>query len=380
MMTDYLTIHQQLLLSLECDNINIFFQEIENIFNKYYGINQVIVANINYQQLLNIIFISETIRDSQKFLQLEINDYFKNNHEQENCDHVHLFSIKLFSIKLVYQSQYLGWLLVSDYGKKKQNFDPQFIEIIKKYTSLFIYHQDIKNKEKKIRQIQQNQSEYLSKMNHELRSPIASVIGFAKMLRQQLYGELNPKQLQYVNAIYEAGSYLLELINDLLDIAKLDAQKEELFIEKFLVRELCESCLSLVKIRTSEANLQLNLSIAEDVKYLEADKRKVKQILVNLLTNAIKFTDKGSVTLKVIIENKLIKFQVIDTGIGIKLTDQKKLFQPFTQIVNHLQPQQKGTGLGLMISRELARLHGGDITLVSQECQGSCFTLSLPNK
>jgi len=215
-------------------------------------------------------------------------------------------------------------------------------------------------------------------MNHELRTPIAAVIGFAKMLQQRLYGELNPKQAQYIDAIYQSGTYLLELVSDFLDITKIQAQKEELFIEKILVDELCESSLALVKSKAEEDKIDLNLEINSNIDYCFADQRRIKQILVNLLSNAVKFTEKGSVTLSVKKETNNLLFNVIDTGIGIDVQSQTKLFQPFAQLRNSLQNKHRGSGLGLVISRELARLHGGDITVQSEKNKGSCFTLSLP--
>lgn len=226
--------------------------------------------------------------------------------------------------------------------------------------------------------IKTSKTEYLLQMNHELRTPMTAVIGFAKMLKQEIYGQLNPKQSQYVKAIYDSGVYLLELINDLLDITKLEADKEELFIENILVKEICLSCLSLVQEKANEQKLILNLEIDDGINSCYADARKIKQILVNLLSNAVKFTEKGTITLKVEKTNDYLDFSVIDTGIGIKEIDQKKLFKPFLQLKNNLNRKHKGSGLGLILSAKLAKLHGGDITLISEEKKGSCFTFHLP--
>jgi signal transduction histidine kinase len=221
-------------------------------------------------------------------------------------------------------------------------------------------------------------SQFLSHMNHELRTPLTGILGFARMLKDEIYGSLNPKQQQYVGAIAASGEHLLSLVNDFLDISKIEADREELFLETVAVEDLCLASLSMVESRAREQSLDLQLEIAPDVDLCKADQRRIKQVLVNLLSNAIKFTEVGSVTLKVQRDGDRLEFSVIDTGIGLKKADQEKLFQPFQQIHNHLSRKHKGTGLGLALSRKLAQLHGGDLTLVSQEGKGSCFTLHLP--
>ncbi|MGF1480633.1 MAG: ATP-binding protein [Cyanophyceae cyanobacterium] len=224
----------------------------------------------------------------------------------------------------------------------------------------------------------QAKSQFLSVMNHELRTPLTSIIGFSNLLMEEIYGSLNQKQMQYVSAILESGEYLLELINDLLDISKIEAEKEELFLEKVPVEEICLSSLSLVAEKARQEGLRIEVNIAPNVGVCLADQRRLKQILVNLLSNSVKFTSAGgSVTLQVQQDTE-IRFSIIDTGIGISPEDQQKLFQPFVQINNRFSRKQKGTGLGLALSRKLAQLHGGDITLVSEVGKGSCFTLHLP--
>ena len=221
-------------------------------------------------------------------------------------------------------------------------------------------------------------SDFLSNMSHELRTPLTGILGFSNILLQQIFGPLNDKQKQYIEGISNCGNHLLELINDLLDISKLEAGKEELAIEQIVIEELCQDCLSLFQERCLKQNLQLNLSIITDVKTWIADRRRTKQILVNLLSNAVKFTESGSITLQVEKSGDNLQLSVTDTGIGISQADQLTLFQPFKQLDSGLNRKYEGTGLGLALSRKLARLHGGDIILKSQEGRGSCFTLILP--
>lgn len=223
-------------------------------------------------------------------------------------------------------------------------------------------------------------SEFLSNMSHELRTPLTGILGFTSILLEQIFGPLISKQRQYIEGISSCGKQLLELINDLLDLTKIEAGKEELTLETVLVEEVCQACLSLFQERTQQRGLQLSLVIASDVTTFIADQRRLRQILVNLLSNAVKFTVYGAVTLKVEQIADMIAFSVVDTGIGINQAAQASLFQPFQQLDSGLNRKYEGTGLGLALSRKLARLHGGDITLYSELGRGSCFTLHLPKQ
>lgn len=220
--------------------------------------------------------------------------------------------------------------------------------------------------------------EFISHLNHELRSPIAAILGFARMLREEIYGSLNDKQMQYIKATVTTGEHALDLINDYLDLAKVNADKEELEPEKLAVEDICRASLAIVEEKARNKGLKLNLDIDGEVDFCLADKLRLRQILVNLLSNAVKFTQEGSVTLQITPQDKNLQFSVIDTGIGISAANQKKLFQPFQQIKNPVCRDEKGTGLGLALSRKLAILHGGDIVLTSTEGKGSCFTLFIP--
>ncbi len=223
-------------------------------------------------------------------------------------------------------------------------------------------------------------TEFLANMSHELRTPLSSIIGFSSVLLDQIFGQLNEKQQDYIAKISSSGWHLLRLINDLLDLSKIEAGKEELTLETILVEEVCQACLSMTQERANQRGLKLSLEIASEVTTCIADKRRLQQILLNLLSNAIKFTPTGSVTLKVESCEDTINFCVIDTGIGISQADQAVLFQPFQQLDSGINRKHEGTGLGLALSRRLARLHDGDITITSELGCGSCFTLHLPRE
>ena len=221
-------------------------------------------------------------------------------------------------------------------------------------------------------------SEFLANMSHELRTPLTSILGFSKVLRQQIFGPLNDKQQQYIERISSSGEHLLALINDLLDLSKIEAGEEELVLEILQVGDVARECISLMQESANSRGLELAFVMEPDVTTCMADERRLKQILLNLLANAVKFTETGAVTLKVSETDGMIKLSVIDTGIGIPPADQAVLFQPFRQLDSSLARKYPGTGLGLVLARKLARLHGGDVTLQSDLGQGSCFTLCLP--
>lgn len=224
----------------------------------------------------------------------------------------------------------------------------------------------------------QAKSDFLSNMSHELRTPLTSIIGFTSVLQEQIFGTLNDKQLKYITVIATCGDQLLALINDLLDLSKIEAGTEELELETLLVKDICQECITLIRQQANSKDLQLLLFIETDSTTCIADELRLKQILLNLLSNAVKFTEAGSVTLTVNQEKDSIQFAVSDTGIGISKKDQATLFQPFQQVDSSSNRKYKGTGLGLALARKLALLHGGDITLESELGHGSCFTLFLP--
>lgn len=223
-------------------------------------------------------------------------------------------------------------------------------------------------------------SEFLTHMSHELRTPLTGILGFSSLLLKEVFGTLNPKQRQYIQGVQSCGQHLLELINDLLDLSKIEAGKEELFLETVIVQEICEACINMIREVATNRGLQLSLKIDPAVSVCRADKRRLKQILFNLLSNAVKFTEVGSVHLNVTQSDDALHFAVIDTGIGIAEADQSKLFQSFYQLDGGLNRKYEGTGLGLVLARKLAQLHQGDITVTSKQGEGSCFILHLPCK
>ncbi len=223
-------------------------------------------------------------------------------------------------------------------------------------------------------------SEFLATMSHELRTPLNAIMGLSQLLQQEMVGPLNEKQQEYIGCVYSSGQHLLALINDILDLSKVEAGKEELLQLPLLVRDVCNYAISTVSDQALDKGLQLTHEIDSEAEIFIGDERRVKQMLLNLLTNAIKFTPAGTVSLEVKKVSNGISFTVADTGIGIDPNNFKFLFQPFKQLDSRLNRQYEGTGLGLALTRKLARLHGGDVTVESALGQGSRFTLFLPDQ
>ncbi|XHX75957.1 MAG: PAS domain S-box protein [Stenomitos frigidus ULC029] len=222
-------------------------------------------------------------------------------------------------------------------------------------------------------------SEFLATMSHELRTPLNAILGLSQLLEQQIFGVLNAKQAEYMSHIHSSGDHLLLLINDILDLAKVESGQDNISPIEINVLDLCTYCLNLVREQAYDRGLQLTSQFDHTVHTCFADERRLKQILINLLSNAIKFTPTGTISLIVSKQSQGIAFTIADTGIGITAEQLPQLFIPFSQLDSQLNRQYAGTGLGLALSRNLARLHGGDITVASVPGEGSRFTLYLPD-
>lgn len=227
--------------------------------------------------------------------------------------------------------------------------------------------------------ISQHKSEFLANMSHELRTPLNAVIGFSEVLEDKLFGELNDKQIEYVRDIHASGQHLLSLINDVLDLSKIEAGRVELNSMWFDLPSTIDATITLVRERAVRHGLEIGSSIDANLGGIEADECKVRQVLLNLLSNAVKFTAAGGridVTATGV-ENE-VHISVTDTGIGIAPEDQEAVFEEFTQVGRDHAGKREGTGLGLTLARKFVELHGGRIWLVSSYGKGSTFTFSLP--
>lgn len=223
--------------------------------------------------------------------------------------------------------------------------------------------------------------EFLASMSHELRTPMTSILGLTEALREQLYGTLNEKQLRAVNTIEQSGQHLLDLINDILDLSKIEAGQFQLYRAPCSVDETCMAALQMIKGMAQQKRQSVGFTINLTSIEIEADQRRLKQMLVNLLSNAVKFTPEGGqlgLDVQADAREGVVRFQVWDHGIGIAQEDFARLFRPFTQLDGRLARQYSGTGLGLSLVRRMAELHGGSVSVDSSLGEGSRFTLSLP--
>ena len=226
-----------------------------------------------------------------------------------------------------------------------------------------------------------SKSEFLANMSHELRTPLNAIIGFSEVLQGELFGSLGDERyVEYAGHINESGDHLLSIINDILDLAKLEAGKMELSESVFSISDLLGRCLTLVRSRADNAQVSLQFQIDQQLPLLRADERALKQVLINLLSNAIKFTPpNGTVTMEV--RHSPVGdlyIAVADTGVGMSSDDIRKALQPFGQVDSKLARQHEGTGLGLPISASLIRAHGGELTVESQLEIGTTVTARFP--
>jgi PAS domain S-box-containing protein len=240
--------------------------------------------------------------------------------------------------------------------------------------------EEIRLENERLISINKAKSEFINIMGHELRTPMTSIIGYSSLLKEQKYGELNTKQEFYVDNVLINSQHLIELINDILDLGKIEAGKMELVIEDISLPEIINETVVLLKEKSSRKNITLDKDFDPMLDIITADKQKLKLILFNLFSNAIKFSedDGGTITISTKKEGDMAKISVSDTGIGIKEEDIDRIFHKFEQLDQGLSRKYEGSGLGLHITKHLVELHGGKIIVESTYGEGSTFTFYLP--
>jgi signal transduction histidine kinase len=237
---------------------------------------------------------------------------------------------------------------------------------------------EIEEKSRQLEVASQHKSEFLANMSHELRTPLNAIIGFSEVLSERMFGELNEKQEEYLKDIYASGTHLLSLINDILDLSKIEAGRMELELTDFDLPQAIDNALTLVRERAGRRGVALHQSAEANLGEINGDERKVKQVLLNLLSNALKFTPEGGrVELRARAVDGMAEISVTDTGVGIAAEDQEAVFEEFRQ-VGTADKKAEGTGLGLTLCRKFVELHGGKIWVTSQVGAGSTFTFTIP--
>jgi len=238
---------------------------------------------------------------------------------------------------------------------------------------------EIQEKSAQLEVANKHKSEFLANMSHELRTPLNAIIGFSEVLSERMFGEVNEKQADYLKDIHESGKHLLSLINDILDLSKIEAGRMDLELSSFDLPTALSNAMTLVRERAQRHGIALSLEVDKRLGSFQADERKLKQIVVNLLSNAVKFTpDGGKVDVSAKRFDGKVEIAVKDTGIGIAPEDHAAVFEEFKQVGRDYTRKAEGTGLGLALTKRFVELHGGEVRLDSALGKGSTFTISIP--
>lgn len=322
----------------------------------YYGYTREKMINLNIADI-NILSKEQILEELKQERSKELNHYFF-THRLSSGE---LRDIEKYSYPISISEKIFLYTIISDITdtKKMQS------ELVRAKMEA-----EVANKAK---------SEFLASMSHELRTPLNSIIGFSDMLLTQNFGPLNEKQLRYVNNISVSGNHLLKLINDVLDISKVEAGKMELHVEKLLISSSVSEVKTLLTPLATNKNIQILNMVDEKLENINADRTKFKQILYNLMDNAIKFTPEGGyVTVDARIKESGAEIIVRDTGIGMSEEEARKVFQPFVQLENPELKKQKGTGLGLSLVKKFVEMHKGKVWVESKSGEGSKFIFTIP--
>jgi signal transduction histidine kinase len=237
---------------------------------------------------------------------------------------------------------------------------------------------EIHDKSRQLEIASQHKSQFLANMSHELRTPLNAILGYTELMADGAYGEPSEKMLGILKRLEANGKHLLGLINDVLDLSKIEAGQLELELSEYCVQDIAQTVRSTLEPLAADKKLAFKLELARELPPGHGDGRRLTQVLINLVGNAIKFTDAGEIAIKAEANNGSFHVSVRDTGPGISAADQAKLFQEFQQADNAITRKKGGTGLGLAISKRIIEMHGGRIWVESQPGQGSTFTFTLP--
>ena len=289
----------------------------------------------------------------------------------------------LLGVPLLFERRILGVLVI--WRREAKAFAQEVVNLLQTFANqsalavenarLFL---EIEDKSRQLEAASRHKSEFLANMSHELRTPLNAVIGFSEVLAEKMFGDLNDKQAEYLQDILESGRHLLSLINDILDLSKIEAGRMELEAADFDLPSAIENALILVRERASRHGIALASTVDEHLGLIRGDERKVKQVLLNLLSNALKFTPEGGrVDVRAALSEGQAEVSVADTGVGIAPEDQAAVFEEFRQ-VGTADKKVEGTGLGLTLAKKFVELHGGRIWVESEPGRGSTFTFTLP--
>jgi signal transduction histidine kinase len=289
----------------------------------------------------------------------------------------------LVAVPILREGRLIGGLAVN--RNQPGEFSPDTVELLQTFAAQSalaiqnarLFH-EIEDKSRQLEVASQHKSEFLANMSHELRTPLNAIIGFSEVLAEKMFGELNEKQEEYSKDIHASGQHLLSLINDILDLSKIEAGRMELELSDFHLPTALDNALTLVRERAARRGIALQMNVDNRLGQIQADERKVRQVVLNLLSNAIKFTPEGGrIEVRAETRDESVEVSVSDTGVGIAPEDQEAVFEEFRQ-VGTADKKVEGTGLGLTLCRKFVELHGGRIWVKSQVGTGSTFTFTIP--
>jgi signal transduction histidine kinase len=290
------------------------------------------------------------------------------------------------AVPLLREDRIIGGLVIR--RKSTGEFRAEVVELLKTFATQSVVaiqnarlFREIEDKSRQIEAANRHKSEFLANMSHELRTPLNAIIGFSEVLQEKLFGELNDKQAEYTSDILTSGQHLLSLINEILDLSKVEAGRMELELAPFDLPLAIDNARTFVRERAVKHGITLDVDVDDRLGEYIGDERKIKQILLNLLSNAVKFTPEGGRIS--IIANKTdtgAEISVSDTGIGIPPAEQPTIFEEFRQVGGDYAHKKEGTGLGLTLAKKFVELHGGKIWVESELGKGSNFTFTLPER
>ncbi len=290
----------------------------------------------------------------------------------------------LLAVPLLREGRIMGGFTI--YRRTPGSFAPEVVNLLQTFATQSVLaiqnarlFREIEDKSEQIEAANRHKSEFLANMSHELRTPLNAIIGFSEVLQEKLFGELNEKQAEYTDDILTSGRHLLSLINEILDLSKVEAGRMELKTATFDLPLAIDNARTFVRERATTHGITLDVKVDDRLGDIVGDERKIKQILLNLLSNAVKFTPEGGrIGIDARQTDGVVEISVTDTGVGIAPEDQPKIFEEFRQVGSDYAHKSEGTGLGLTLAKKFVELHGGRIWVRSEVGKGSTFTFTLP--
>jgi|GEM_PF-3416126 len=348
--------------------------------------NDKVYCSATFMELLNYDKSEKTfaLADVTNFIHPEERDFFTDAMNDHLKNETPLDNLEL---RLHTKDDKYKWFLLRGKAIRKSGKPYRMGGSIKDITKRKLYLVQLEHAKEKAEAANRTKSTFLANTSHELRTPLNAIIGFADLMMAEVHGKLEPEGREqykdYAKDIHNSGKHLLEIINDILDLSKAEAGKIEVHITEVGIKRLVQEALSMVNKKADNRGIELKNKIGASIPKIYIDRIRLKQIIVNLLSNAIKFTEEGGVVYieveqEKVRDQKFVNISIIDNGIGISDENQIKIFKNFEQVENKMNRNYEGTGLGLALSRNLAQLMGGDISLQSKLGVGSSFTVKLP--